>query len=236
MVIRSRECALLILALTVIPASPSAATVVHGDYLDSRVDFLGVQETTQTLGDPPSMWGIISSAPSLPTERTLHSTPDSFAVVGGAGGDSKVSLLEVGVSANAAHVIEEVLIEEIVLTAGSGSGSFSGTATVTADIEGPIAPVVIGFTGFFVDSDGTASIDVGAAVPGATHVDLDLTNSVDAFGGGTAASKTSADITVFLPEPAGGLSLPIGSLLLTLLQKRRERCARVFPRAGLRDD
>jgi hypothetical protein len=82
---------------------------------------------------------------------------------------------------------------------------------------------VIAFGGTFVGSEGTASIDIAAAVPNATSLDLDLTNHVGASGGGASASKTSADITVFIPEPAASLSLPPGCLLVALLAWRRER-------------
>jgi len=211
----------LFLAFLLVPAGGALAVVVHGDYLDSRVDFLDVQETTQQ-GVNPALWGTITAAPSLPTERTLDPSLNSFTVTGGGGGDVKQSVLEFGIVSHLPYVVDEVLIEEtVVTTGGSGLGTFSGTATVTADIDGPIAPVVIPFVGSFIGSAGTASVDIASNVPDATEIDFALSNRVEAFGGGASASKDAADITVFLPEPGVNLALPLGSVFVSWLARRR---------------
>lgn len=190
------------LALAMWIAAPAAhATVNHGDFLGTGVDFLQVSETTTTAGDPEPLW----DAPTLGgTGDQLLFFPPSFTsscAVGGA--DITSSTLTTTIVAQPGGNIDNLALVEAgdaVLTAFPPFGdpttnaavSLSGTVTVTETISGPIAPVVIPFTGSFTPAasfalpgnfgtstwSGSISVDVDSVVPDATKVELSLENTL----------------------------------------------------------
>jgi uncharacterized repeat protein (TIGR01451 family) len=194
-------------------ALPSAATVNHGDFPGTGVDFLQVSETTQTAGDPEPIWG----APTLAVTGTqLLFTPPAFLSTCTAGGnDTTASELTTTIASQSGVHIEVLQLQEAgdaVLTsfppfgtaATNASAAMSGTVTVIEDISGPITPVVIPFTGTFTPSGsfalptnfgasswtGNINVDIASAVPNATKVVVSLSNTLvtHCAPGGTSAT------------------------------------------------
>ncbi|MGH0030092.1 MAG: DUF7467 domain-containing protein [Myxococcota bacterium] len=201
--------------------APAAfATVNHGDFIGTGVDFKQVSETTNTAGDPEPIW----EAPTLAgTGDQLVFAPSSFISSCNAGAsDTTESVLTTTIEAQAGVHIELIALQEN----GDGtltkfppfgdpttniSAAMAGTVTVTEDTSGPIVPVVIPFSGTFTPSSsfslpgnfgtnnwqGNISVDVAAQVPNATKVDLSLTNTLAANcgAGNTAATIQKKDVT-----------------------------------------
>jgi hypothetical protein len=190
------------------------ATVNHGDFLGTTVDFLQVSETTLSAGDAEPLW----EAPTLagagdqlaffPPNFTSSCAPPST-------GDVTTSELTTTISAHPGGHIETVMLAEngdVTLTrfppfgtaATNASAALSGTLTVIETTSGPITPVVIPFAGTFAPSatfalptdfgtklwSGSVTIDVLSAVPLATKAELTLNNHLTAnCGPGNANAK-----------------------------------------------
>jgi hypothetical protein len=192
---------LALLLAGLLAPSLAFATVNYGDFLGTGVDFLQVSETTQTAGDPEPLWG----TPSLAgTGDQLAFFPPAFTSQCASGGsDATASLLTTTIQAQGSGTIDNVVLVEngdVVLfaipppgtAATNASAALSGTITVVEDSSGPIAPVVIPFSGtispvgtFSLPTylgtslwDGTIAIDVAGVVPNATKVELALDNSL----------------------------------------------------------
>ena len=192
----------LLTGLSLLVGPSALATVNHGDFIGIGVDFLQVSETTQTAGDPEPIW----EAPTLgglgdqllfsPTAFTSACTPVLTS-------DTTESVLTTTISAQAGVHIEIVRLSEagdafLVQSPPFGtpatnvSAAISGTVTVTETTSGPIAPVVIPFTGTFTPSDtfslpvnfgtntwtGDINVDVASVVPLATVADVSITNTL----------------------------------------------------------
>ena len=182
-------------------ASTAMAVVNHGDFIGTGMDFLAVSEETTTAGDPEPIW----EAPSLGgTGDQLLFFPTAFISSCAAGSsDTTTSVLTTTIEAQPGGHIETVSLAEAgdaILTqfppfgdpSTNASAALTGTVTVTETTSGPIAPVVIPFTGSFVPSDtfslpvnfgtstwtGSISVDVLSVVPNATKVDLSLQNTL----------------------------------------------------------
>lgn len=205
----------VIAAFLLLFGASSQAQVNHGDFLGTGVDFKAVTETTLTAGDPAVLW----DAPSLSASGTnLLWTPNSFISSCNApsSSDSTASELTTTIEAGAGVHIEIVALQE----AGDGtlttippfgvpttnaSAAMTGTVTVLEDISGPIAPVVIPFSGTFTPASsfalptnfggftwtGDMYVDVASVVPNATKVELALTNTLDTnCGTGAVVAST----------------------------------------------
>lgn len=190
----------LLLAL-LLPASASLATVNHGDFLGTGVDFLQVSETTLSAGDVEPLWQAPALAGSgdqllfFPTNFTSSCLQGSS--------DVTESVLTTTIQSQAGVHIATLALQEAgdsTLTsfppfgtaATNSSAAISGTITVLEDTSGPIAPVVIPFTGSMLPSGtfalptsfgvkgwtGNVFVDVAAVVPNATKVDVSLTNTL----------------------------------------------------------
>jgi len=189
------------------------ATVNHGDFVGTGVDFRNVSETTQTAGDPEPLWG----APALAVTGTqLLFFPPAFVSSCAAGGsDVTASDLTTTIEAQAGVHIEVLQLTEagdgnltsfppFGTPATNASAALSGTVTVIEDIGGPIAPVVIPFSGSFAPSSsfalptnfgsiawtGSIDVDIASAVPNATKVAVTLTNTLASNCGAGATSAT----------------------------------------------
>lgn len=195
------ERVLLTLFVPLAWAAPALAQVNHGDFPGTSVDFLQVTETTQSVGDPAVLWG----APEIAgTGDQLVFFPPSFVTTCSAGGsDTTSSLLTIDVSAQpGGHIQVLTLVEDgdVQMTsfppfgtaATNATASMSGTLTITETTSGPIAPVVIPFSGSFVPKatfelpgdfgtntwNGRVDIDVESVVPLATEAVLALDNTL----------------------------------------------------------
>jgi hypothetical protein len=178
------------------------ATVNHGDFVGTSVDFLQVSETTITP-DPEPLWG----APSLGgSGDQLTFTPTVFTSACNVAGTSDLtaSTLTTTITAQpGGHIDNVTLVEagDAILTSfppfgtvgTNGSTALSGSVTVLETTSGPIAPVVIPFNGTFTPSasfalptnfgtsnwTGNISVDVSGVVPLATVAVLELTNTLE---------------------------------------------------------
>lgn len=192
----------------------AGATVNHGDFVGSGVDFLAVSETTQTAGDPEPLWG----APALAGagDQLVFFPPNFVSQCSAGASDATASILTTTIAAQGTGTINSLALAEngdVTLlsfppfgsAATNASASLSGTVTVTETTAGPISPVVIPFTGtispvgsFALPTNfgtnlwsGVIAIDVAGVVPNATQVELALDNTL---ASNCAAGNTSAKI------------------------------------------
>jgi len=200
---------LLALAL----AAPAGATFVHGNFAGTNVNFVGVQETTQTAGDPEPIWG----SPTV-VGNVMTFSPTSFlATTAGGGFDSDHSTLQMDIDASGLlDTIEIINITEVgdaVLLGGASTGvllSMAGTIRVNATTAGAITPVTVPWVGIFNTGDffdavtnpgttgwiGSVSIDVAAILANAgifdpaTSVTLAYNNNLQAFSEPGLSSAT----------------------------------------------
>jgi len=203
-----------LIVLSLFASPPAFATVNHGDFLGTSVDFNDVSETTQSGGDAEPLWG----APTLAgSGDQLLFTPIAFISQCAAGAsDTTSSELTTTISAHPGGHIDNIMLAEngdVTLTkfppfgdaTTNASAALSGTVTVTETTSGPITPVVIPFTGTFTPSasfalptsfgtklwSGNITINVSASVANATVAVLALDNDLAANCG---AGNTSAKI------------------------------------------
>ena len=181
-------------------SSAALATVNHGDFLGSSVDFLQVSETALSA-DPEPLWGTPSLAGS---GDQLAFFPTNFtSTCSGISSDVTNAELTTQISAHpGGHIDNVTLVEngDVTLTrfppfgtaATNASASLSGTLTETETVSGPITPVVIPFTGSFTPQStfalptnfgtnlwsGSMAIDVASVVPLATKATLTLNNNL----------------------------------------------------------
>jgi hypothetical protein len=242
---RSRYLVLVWLGCSLLFAAPAFATTIHGNYNGSTIDFLGVQETTNSAGDPEPLF----EAPTVIGDSLFFSPSSFLATASGGGLDQTAALLEMTLSATPGNFIETITITEAgdtFLAGGAGTattGTFvgmSGVITVTQVNGAPIAPVFINYTGVF-DQDtfalqadagssswlGVASIDVASIVPNATQAIFDLDNLLFANSeAGTTAliqKKVSNALVISLPEPTTAALLGLGLLGAAAIGRRRDR-------------
>lgn len=199
------------LALCLAPAA--FATVNHGSFSGTGVDFVDVSETTLTAGDPEPIWG----APSLGVNGDqLLFFPSSFlsSCTGATVSDTTASTLTTTVVAQSGQHIETIRLQEagdnslvafppFGTPATNVSASLTGTVTITETTGGPIAPVAIPFVGSFTPTanfalpthfgqttwTGDIDVDVLSVVPLATRAEVSITNSL---ASNCAAGNSSA--------------------------------------------
>ncbi|MGH0030091.1 MAG: PEP-CTERM sorting domain-containing protein [Myxococcota bacterium] len=217
MKVRSRVTLSLVALVTIALAQSAAATFVHGNFAGTNVDFNGVQETTQSAGDPEPLFG----TPTVTGNIMTFDPPAYNASTNGAFGfDEDHATLQMDVvQSSVLDTIESILITEVgdaTLSgpgAGAGTGVFlsmSGTIRINAtDVSGAIAPLTVGWsgtfdTGSFFDAitnpgttlwTGTALIDVtqilidnGYAGELATDVTLSYNNQIQVFSEALASA------------------------------------------------
>jgi hypothetical protein len=227
-VVRNLNLVAAVVAISALWAPTAQAQVNHGDFFGTGVDFLAVTEATQTAGDPAELW----NAPSLSPDGTnLLFSPNSFISSCNAPStsDTTESVLTTTLQATSGVHIELVALTESgdgTLTTippygepgTNASASMTGTVTVIEDINGPIAPVAIPFSGTFTPSSGFAlptnfggfnwagsmSVDVASVVPNATKVEVSITNSL-AANCGTGAVVASQIQKKLVSGPAVAL-------------------------------
>jgi hypothetical protein len=192
--------------------APAFAQVNHGDFLGTSVDFLDVTETTQSPGDAAVLWDTPSLAGN--GDQLLFLPPGFSSSCTAGGSDVTSSLLTMDIAAQPGGHIETLTLVEsgdTVLgvfppygtSATNTSVTMSGTLTITETTSGPIAPVVIPWSGTFTPTgdfelpgdfgtntwDGRVDIDVASVVPLATTATLAWDNTLAANCG---AGSTNA--------------------------------------------
>jgi len=205
----------------VLAAESATAQVQYGDFFGTNVDFEDVTETTLSASDPALLFG-----PPIITGDQLDFSPSSFPSSCTTGStDTTSSQLTTTIRAKGTATLGTVTLGEsgdLSLLASPPPGdsstnvsaSLSGLLIVTENAGGPIAPVVIPFTGTFVPmstfslptnaGDGvwsaSATIDVASIVPNAKVAGLSLDDSLQSScgTGGTSGliEKKSASISV----------------------------------------
>lgn len=227
-------------------ASNAQATVIYGDYVGTDVTFNDVKETS-TYG--PSTEELFE-APTVVGNQLLF-FPSNFSANSVDGvSDFTGSQLQTLITSNGAlDIIEELSFTEFGDTDLAGLGTaatgtyigLSGFVTVLANLDGPIAPVVIPFTGTFsptdtytlTDNPGTTVfsggflVDIASYVPDATSVMLSMDNDLFAFSElGTASSiqkkvaNGPAVAVAVVPEPTTALLVGAGFAALALRRRR----------------
>jgi hypothetical protein len=202
-------------SLPLLAATAALATVNHGNFLGTSVDFNAVSETTLSA-DPEPLW----NAPTLAgSGDQLAFFPPNFtsacSLALGAT-DTTASSLTTEIVAHTGTSIDTIMLAEngdVTLTKfppfgdpnTNASAALSGNVTVTEVNGSPVTPVVIPFTGTFTPQSsfalptdfgtklwtGSITINVSAAVTGASKAVLTLNNTLNANCG---AGNTSAKI------------------------------------------
>ena len=222
----SRVVAVLAAGLWV--GAPALALTLYTDVSTPLWDFTGIQESS-SYGDPEPLFD-----QPLGCGNQLVFFPPNFAATSTGGGvDATGSQLQLMITPNnPTDVIAGVNITEFgdtVLTGFLGTGatgtfaSMAGFLTVTETTSGPIAPVVIPWSGTFTPSNtltfpsnpgttlwsGTVSIDVASVVPNATKVTLSYDNDLFAASEATTSAKIQKKVVdgpsviiEVIPEPA----------------------------------
>ncbi len=227
------------LLVAMLGAGTALATTSYGTINGTNVDFIDIEETSQT-GDPEPLFG----APTLtgPNQITFFPATFTATAIGPLGFDQTGALLNMTImGASPLDVITEVRIDEFgdVLFAGAGGAgtntlvTMSGNFTVLEDTGGAITPVVIPITATFTPNasgafdivndgvgstnwEGNVSIDVASAVPNATKGELQFNNFLFAFSEGTSSAtiqkkvEGAGVVITVIPEPTTGALLLAG--------------------------
>jgi hypothetical protein len=125
---------ILLLLLTFLIVAPAGATEYYGDYSGTTMDFLDVNETTNTAGDPDDLFG----APMVIQDRLLFFPTAYSSGSSNGSADTTSGTLQVTIQAKAGFFIETVRIAEFgdySLTGSGGGGTqaqISGLLAVTA--------------------------------------------------------------------------------------------------------
>ncbi len=143
--------------LCLLAAESATAQVQYGDFFGTNADFEDVTETTLSASDPVLLFG-----PPIISGDQLEFSPSSFSSSCTTGNtDTTSSQLTTTIRAKGAATLGTVTLGEsgdfsLLASPPPGDSStsvsalLSGIVTVTEDASGPIAPVVIPFTGTFV--------------------------------------------------------------------------------------
>ncbi len=247
----NRFGALVFGAALLVAASQASALTLYPNYVGPGVTYTLVQEASSS-GDPEPLFG----APTGVGDQLIFFPPAFTASTAGAAGfDHTGSQFQARVTSNnALSVITTVNFTEFgdaqIFGAGgtATTGTFAALAgfiTVLENTSGPIAPVVIPFTGTFAPGSnltytsnfgvtiwsGTVSVNVAASVPNATKIQISLDNDLYAFSEAGTSAKIQkkvvngpAVVINVIPEPT--TAILIGSGLLVLgIRGRRVRTA-----------
>jgi hypothetical protein len=179
----------MLLALSV--AAPAFATVIHGDYYGSTVDFLGVQETVNS-SDPEPVTGLFE-APTLVGD-SLFFFPSNFLAdsADGDGGEGTGAIdqtavqLQMTLSATVGNTIEVVNLTEFGDTTLSDfTGDNSGTATTGTFISMSGAVTIL---------NATNPLDIGTIIPFVAVFDQDTFGLQGDIGASTFVGSASVDV------------------------------------------
>ena len=123
----------------------AGATEYYGTYSGTTIDFLNVNETTNTAGDPDNLYG----APVLFQNQLLF-FPTSYSSYSADGtADTTSGTLQMQISAQAGYFIETVKISELGDFSMTGSGTMDGTQ---AHISGLLTVTALsGIGGIYTD-------------------------------------------------------------------------------------
>lgn len=135
-------CALVFLVLVGLAAGPANASIDYGDRNGVTMDFLGINETTTTAGDPDALFG----APTIVGDRLLFFPTQYSSYSAGVSADTTSGTLQMTVQAKDGYFLETIRISEIgdyTLTGtGDAQAHISGLLTVTA-LSGFISGVTL---------------------------------------------------------------------------------------------
>jgi len=242
-----RASALALTATLLLAVGQASALTAYPDYVGTSVTYTNLQEASSS-GDPEPLWGAPTGVGNqllfFPAAFRAEATPLN------GGFDHTGSQFQALVTGNSpTDVITQLNITEYgdAQIGGPGGTSATGTyaamsgfITVLADISGPIAPIVIPFSGAFTPSDtldyvnnlGTtlwsATVQVDLSSLNATQVQISLDNDLYAFSEATTTAAIQkkvvsgpAVIIEAVPEPTTGLLVGGGLVILSLRGRRR---------------
>jgi len=228
------------------PASALPGNFVYTDVIGTDVDYLGINETTNTGTEEfeqPSLAGA-DSLVFFPTDYTAEAT-------GAGGSDFVASLLNVTIMAKNSTTLDVFRFTELgdsLLIGGAGSAAFgfiqlSGVLTVLEDTSGPIVPIPIGFsvvdgnvtfapTDFltlpanFGASTWSGVVEIDLTGLNATKLELQLDNNllVQTFAVGETSrlQKKFGGVRLdIIPEPTTSVLVGLGLAALGLRRRRR---------------
>ena len=239
-------------AIVLFVAGQAAATTSYGSYAGPSVTYTTMQETSSS-GDPEPIFGAPTglgdqllffpanfTANANPVDGTFDHTGSQFQAV--ITGNTPTTVLT---DFNLTEFGDAQIFGSGGTAATGTYAALAGFLTVTHDINGPISPVVIPFTGTFAPSDNlnyvndfgvtiwsaSVSIDITAYVANAHSFTLSLDNDLYAFSEASTSAKIQKKVVdgpsviiEVIPEP--GTALLVGSgLLIMSLRGRRSRVA-----------
>jgi len=214
----------MLVLICVLTSSVAMAQVNYGDFSGNGVEFRDVTETVQTA-DPAVLW----DAPAIVgPDATLLFFPAAFVSSCVEGSNditaSQLTTTIVAQGSNTLGTLELMDNGDVALLkfpalgdpATNASANISGTLTVTEDLGGAIAPLVIPFAApgvalslpgdFGVNTwTGSVMVDIASQVPNATRADLVFDNALGTNCGpdntGGRIQKKVVQVTVTIGEP-----------------------------------
>lgn len=222
-----------------LPATAFAVTTfTFGDYLGTNVDYIDVNETTNTDT-------VEFEAPTLNGDDSLTFFPTDFtAEATGAGGFATTqSLLNATIMSKNGTTLDIFRFTEtgdsLILGSGQNFIQLSGSLILLEDVDGPITPTSINFSvadgnvvfdpSDFITTPGASTwsgmLEIDLMGLGITKAELQLDNNLfaNSFAEGSISrvQKKFGGISLeIIPEPGTGLLVGLGLLGLGLRQRR----------------
>jgi len=109
----------LLLALVMGSGSAQAGTIYYGDRYGTTIDFLAIDETTNTPGDPETLYG----APTIVRNQLLFNPTNYSSASGNGSADTTSGTLRILLEAHEGFFIEKVRIREYGDFATTGPGT-----------------------------------------------------------------------------------------------------------------
>ncbi len=210
----------LLLGLLLVLAQPALATVIHGNFSGTSLDFLQVRETS-IFGDPEPLYG----APTVVGNQLTFNPSNYSANSAGGGIDQTGALLQMTIAATGGSSISSLTFSEFGDTTLVGfpgtaaTGTFVGIGGVinvthvngvalanTIVIPIPVAQLFYTLPGDLGITNWTlaSTVDIAAIVPGATQLTVAFNNNLVAsseVGTTSDITKKLSLIPVLVPEP-----------------------------------